>query len=140
MQTVSDFMTHDVRTIEATASIRQAAEVMARHGVGFLPVMHESVTAGVVTDRDIVVRGVATRLDLDKTSVAAIVSTESRPRQGAADDIVSGVATLLNDTPVERAARFMDERGIRRAAVHDHDFRLVGVISRSDIPARFGAT
>jgi CBS domain-containing protein len=139
MQVVGDFMTRNVCTVETTASIRQAAQLMAENNVGFLPVLHESVTAGVVTDRDIVVRAMAKDLDPDKTCVGAILSTESKPREGAADDITPGAATLLEDTPIDSAIRFMDERGIRRAAVHDHDYRLVGVISRADLPVRSGA-
>jgi CBS domain-containing protein len=135
MQIVSDFMSRDVATVESTASVRQAAQLMAKHDVGFLPVLHESVAAGVVTDRDIVVRAIAQNLDLDATSVGAILSTETKPRHEGADEITSGIGTLLEDTPIETAVRFMDERGIRRAAVHDRDFRLVGVISRADLPS-----
>jgi CBS domain-containing protein len=139
MPFVSEYMSRDVTTIESTASVRQAARLMAEKDIGFLPVLHESVAAGIVTDRDIVVRAVAGNLDLDQTCVAAILSTDSQPRHQGADEITSGVGTLLEDTPVESALQFMDERGIRRATVHDREFRLVGVISRADLPATANA-
>jgi CBS domain-containing protein len=140
MQRISELMTPDVWTIASTASIREAAKLMADRNVGFLPVIHESTSAGVVTDRDIVVRAIAENLDPDATCVGAILSTDRHPRHGGADDITAGIASLIEDTPVDVATQFMDERGIRRVAVHDRDFRLVGVVSRSDLPVSAEAT
>jgi CBS domain-containing protein len=44
------------------------------------------------------------------------------------------VASLPVDTPIDQAIHYMDERHFRRVAVHDRDYRLVGVLSRSDLP------
>ena len=134
MQTVSDFMTDHVWTVKTTSTIREAARIMADHDVGFLPVLHEETSAGVVTDRDILVRVVAQNLDPDTTYVGTILSTDTPPRQGGGTDMNAAIASLPIDTPIDQAVHYMDERHFRRVAVHDHDYRLVGVLSRSDLP------
>ncbi len=56
---VSDVMTRDVETIPPDASLQQAAQAMEAIGVGSLPVCDGRRLVGTLTDRDIVVRGVA---------------------------------------------------------------------------------
>lgn len=132
MQTIRDFMSETVWTIDSTAAVREAAQLMAKQNVGFLPVVHEGVTAGVITDRDIVVRVVAESGDPDQITVGAIVS--HRRGMSAAERINSGVATLPEDTSIDEAVRYMDENRIRRVTVHDAEYRTIGVVSRVDLP------
>lgn len=130
MQTVRDVMTETVWTIESTATAREAAHMMAEKDVGFLPVIHEGVSAGVITDRDIAVRVVAQNRDPDTTYVGAVLSSES-----PGEEMSAGVATLPDDTSIEDAVSYMDSRQVRRVTVHDKDYRIVGVVSRADLPA-----
>ncbi|MFG0332171.1 MAG: CBS domain-containing protein [Maioricimonas sp. JB049] len=134
MKLLRDVMTRSVYTIGSSQSVRQAAELMAEKDVGFLPVMHEGVSAGVLTDRDLVVRVMARGLDPDGTYVGSIVSTRQSTRESAADDANPGAATLADDTPVDQALRYMDERQLRRVTVHDRDYRITGIVSRADLP------
>jgi CBS domain-containing protein len=127
-------MTHTVWTTETTATVREAAELMAQHEVGFLPVIHEHVSAGVITDRDLVVRVIAEHLDPDTTYVGSIVSALSRTMDDPRQDPNAAVASLPEDTPIEEAVRYMDEKQVRRVTVHDKEYRIVGVLSRADLP------
>ncbi len=129
MQTIREFMTEDIWTIQSTATVREAAQLMAEKDVGFLPVTHEEVSAGVITDRDIVVRAIARNLDPDETTVGAILSAGT-PAEG----VTTGIATLPESTTIDEAVRQMDEKQIRRAAVIDADYRMIGVVSRADLP------
>ncbi len=54
---VAEIMARDVITIPADATLVEAAELLSKHNIGFLPVITADVLVGVVTDRDIVVRG-----------------------------------------------------------------------------------
>ena len=132
--TARDIMTTPLRTVQAQSTIADAARMLRDDNIGSLPVIDGEALVGMVTDRDIVVRAIAENMDPDATCVGAILSTDRHPRHGGADDITAGIASLIEDTPVDIAVQFMDERGIRRVAVHDRDFRLIGVVSRSDLP------
>jgi CBS domain-containing protein len=130
MQTVRDVMTETVWTIESTATAREAARLMAEKDVGFLPVIHEGVSAGVITDRDIAVRVVAQNRNPDTTYVGSVLSSES-----PTEEMSAGVATLPDTTSIEEAVSYMDERQVRRVTVHDKEYRIIGVVSRADLPA-----
>jgi len=134
MKLVRDVMTHTVWTIESTATAREAARLMAEKEVGFLPVIHERVSAGVITDRDIVVRVVAENADPDTTYVGSIVSAESQTGEDPSEHRNAGVATLTEDTPIDEAIQYMDDKQIRRVTVHDKEYRIIGVVSRADLP------
>src|SRR5207244_3514644 len=101
--------------------------------VGFLPVVHEGqVCIGVLTDRDIVLRVVARGDDPAKTAVAQVMSSSARGDE-VETELNARIASLPEDTPVEEAIQFMDERNIRRVAVVDSDYRIVGFVSRHDL-------
>lgn len=134
MQLVKDVMTHTVWTIEDTATVREAACLMAEKDVGFLPVIHERVSAGVITDRDIVLRVVAQAADPDTTYVGSIVSGESQTGGDPTEDINAGISTLAEDTPIDEAVRYMDDKQVRRVTIHDKECRIIGVVSRADLP------
>ena len=130
---LKDVMTPTVQTVPSTATVREAARIMADENVGFLPVIHEgTVCTGVVTDRDIVVRAVAAGSDPSSTIVAQVMTSSTRSPT-METDLNARIASLPEDTPVEEAVQFMDERNIRRVAVCDSEYRIVGVASRSDL-------
>lgn len=133
MSTLHDVMRDKVPTIESTATIREAAQAMARMGTDFLDVIHEGVSAGLVTKHDIVVRVVAEGADADETQVSAIVSFRNRRGDEPLEINNAGIATLSEDTPIDEALQFMDEKHVHRLIVHDHDFLTVGVVSRADL-------
>jgi CBS domain-containing protein len=130
---VKDVMTSEVEMIGIDATVREAAQTMAELDVGFLPVIYEGVGAGVVTDRDIVLHVVAAGLDPRTTRVGQILRT-GVPKPGEVDsEMTSPFETVQDDQDVSEALSVMDQRNIRRVVVHDNEYRIVGVLSRSDV-------
>lgn len=114
---VRNVMSSDVASIETRDTLQAAAAKMAEINVGSLPVLREGRLAGIVTDRDIVVRAVA---------------RGAAPGTAVADAMSDGVVTLSPDMSVDEAARLMSDKQIRRLYVVDED-RLVGVVSLGDL-------
>src|SRR6516162_5525306 len=71
---VSEIMTKDVVTVAADVTLVQAAELMRDYRTGFLSVVSSDKVVGVLTDRDIIVRGVCKGMNLDKGIVRNIMS------------------------------------------------------------------
>lgn len=116
---LKDIMTRSVEAIRQDATLREAADRMAALDVGFLPVCDGETPLGVVTDRDIVVRGVAAGRDPQGTRIADIMTLD--------------VETLPEETDVREAARLMKERQIRRVVVDDGQGHICGVVSLGDL-------
>ena len=87
---VMEVMSRKVATVDADANLGQAAAEMQDKNVGILPVLDGDSVAGVVTDRDLVVRGIAQHLDPESTKVRDVMST---------DPVI-----VHMDAPVEQAA------------------------------------
>ncbi len=116
---VSEIMTRDVETIPPEASLQQAAAAMEALGVGSLPVCDGKRLVGAITDRDIVVRGVA----------AGISPMDGLVSDCMTEDIVYAFCDEEADEVLER----MKTLQIRRLAVLDRDKTLAGIISLGDI-------
>lgn len=115
---VSDIMTPDPETCSPGDTIRSVATKMAEGDFGSVPVVDGDRLVGVVTDRDIVVRGVAEGLGHD-TEVEQVMTADP--------------VCVSPDTDTEEAAEIMQEEQIRRLYVTDDDDRLVGVVALADI-------
>lgn len=116
-QTVAECMTPSPTTIEATRSVRDAAELMASGDVGAVVVVENSEVTGIVTDRDLVVRVLATG--------------------GAPEDVVRQVVsgtlvTVKPDDSAEHAAQVMRENAVRRVPVMQAG-ELVGIVALGDL-------
>ena len=114
-----EIMTRNVEAISADATLVEAADRMARLDIGFLPVIDSERVVGAVTDRDLVVRGLAEILDPKTTKVEEVMTRDLK--------------TLSVDEDVEQAAKLMEEQQIRRLVVTDDDGGCVGVISLGDL-------
>jgi len=121
---VSEIMTTDFEMIDSTCSLIEAAEKMKSLNVGFLPVKEGTRLAGLLTDRDIVVRGLAEGRDPGATQVKDILSSE--------------VVYCYDDDSVEDAARLMEDNQIRRLIVVNHNQTPVGIVSIGDIAVKSG--
>ena len=122
MTRVADVMTRGVRTMGPADSVVDAAKAMDELNVGVIPVCDGEQLLGVVTDRDIVVRGVAQGADLGNIRLA---------------DVMSGhVRCAREDDDVDRVLGEMAEAQIRRMPVVDGQQRLVGIVSLGDIAAK----
>jgi CBS domain-containing protein len=116
-----DIMTTDVVALSADASLQSAGAAMRDNDVGSVVVTQNAAAAGIVTDRDIVLRAVAEGRDAAATPLSAVCT----------DKVVS----VGPDEPVEVAVQLMREHAVRRVVVVDGD-RPVGVISMGDLARR----
>jgi CBS domain-containing protein len=116
---VSDVMTRDVETIPPDASLQQAAQAMEAIGVGSLPVCEGRRLVGTLTDRDIVVRGVAT----GRSPIEMLV------RECMTEDI----SYAFEDEDAEEVLARMKALQVRRLAVLDKEKNLIGIVALGDI-------
>lgn len=118
MTQVREMMTPDVRIAQQDQTIAEAAKIMADADIGCLPVNDGDRLVGMITDRDIVVRGLALGLDA-KTPVRELMSRD--------------IKYCYADEDVSKVAQNMAELGVRRLPVIDRDKRLVGMMSMSNV-------
>jgi CBS domain-containing protein len=122
MTTVADVMTRGVRTMAPSDTVVQAARAMDELNVGVIPVCDGQKLVGMVTDRDIVVRGVAQEGDPRRLKLADVMSTNVR--------------CAREDEDVEEVLGEMADTQIRRMPVVDGQQQLVGIISLGDIAVK----
>lgn len=115
---VSEVMTRDVRLIEPTQTIRDAAKLMAELDAGIMPVREGDRLVGMITDRDIAVRAVAQGRGPD-TAVREVMTDE--------------VLYCFEDDDTAAVERNMADIQVRRLPVLTRDKRLVGIISLGDL-------
>ena len=116
-QLVRDLMTTDPVALPADTPVRQAAQAMREQDIGDVLVTDDGQLRGIVTDRDIVVRGVADWDDLSACSLGDVCSDQ--------------LLTAAPDEELDAAITRMREAAVRRIPVVDHD-RAVGVLSIGD--------
>jgi CBS domain-containing protein len=117
-QTVREVMTAKPLALQEGTTLAEAARAMRDHDVGDVIVLRDDQVAGIVTDRDIVVRGVAESMHPDEAVLAQIASKE--------------LVTLSPDAAVDEAAELMRSRAIRRLPVVE-DGRPAGIVSLGDL-------
>jgi len=119
MTTARDIMTPGVECVSVDETLVDAARRLRDLDVGALPICgSDDRLAGMLTDRDIVVRAVAEGRDPASVKVGDLA--EGKP------------VTIGADDSVEEALRTMTEHGVRRLPVIDgHD--LIGMVSQADI-------
>lgn len=122
MTTVAEVMTRGVRTMRPEDSVVDAARCMDELNVGVIPVCEGERLVGIVTDRDIVVRGVAQQGQVQDLKLADVMS--------------ANVRCAREDDDVDRVLGEMAEAQIRRLAVVDDQQRLVGIVTLGDIAAK----
>ena len=118
MTTVADVMTPGVETTTSSEALRDVARTMREGDFGSMPVVDDGRLVGILTDRDIVVRGVAEGLD---PTVARVGDVASRTPVAVAPD-----------QDLDEAMELMAEHRVRRLPVLDGG-RLVGVVSQADV-------
>jgi CBS domain-containing protein len=120
MKKAREIMTPGAEFISAEETVQKAAKLMAEKDLGALPICNQDRRLqGMITDRDLALRVVATGKDPAKTKVGEVVDTKE-------------VVTIGADDSVEEALRTMKQHKVRRLPVIDgHD--LVGMVSQGDI-------
>jgi CBS domain-containing protein len=133
---LKEIMSPRVQTIDVDATVREAAQMMARSNVGFLPVLKENIAVGVVTDRDITVRAVAGQHDPQTTRVAEIM-TVGVPKPEHVGSVTQGIDSLPEDADAAEALELMQQDHVHRILVHNGDYELAGVVSLTDLEKRY---
>lgn len=121
-QMVKDVMSPQVVYLPAETTLDEAARAMREKDIGDVVVTEGASLAGVVTDRDIVVRAIADGRDPVSTTVGDVASRD--------------LVMIQQDASPNQAAQLMRERAVRRLLVCDNDRRLVGVVSLGDLAVR----
>jgi CBS domain-containing protein len=117
-QPIREVMTPDPRTVEPDATVTEAARVMSQDDIGAVLVTEQGRVSGILTDRDIVVRGVAEGRDPEATRVSEVCTSDP--------------VTLTVDQSVEDAIRLVREQDVRRIPVVQ-DGRPAGIVSIGDL-------
>ncbi|MEO3749365.1 CBS domain-containing protein [Streptomyces sp. B6B3] len=117
-RTVEEIMTRQPATVGQRDSVAQAARLMKDNDTGDVAVVEDGHVVGIITDRDITVRVVAT----------------DRPTSTTVADVASKgeVATISPRATLTQAASVMRDKAVRRLPVVE-DGRLLGMISLGDL-------
>jgi CBS domain-containing protein len=125
MTTIQQIMTRGVELIQRDDTIQHAAQRMRALDVGSLPVADGKALAGMVTDRDITVRGVASGMIPQEALVSDVMTEEVRWCQET-------------DT-VEQVLAQMGDAQVRRLAVLNEAREVVGIVALGDLATRQSA-
>lgn len=118
-RTVRDVMTPDPRCVNERDSIRDVARIMKAADTGVVPVLNGKKVVGLITDRDIVVRGLAEERDVSALTARQLMTTTVR--------------SVREDTPVHEVLELMSSFEVRRVPVVNASDELVGIVSIGDI-------
>jgi len=115
---VKDIMSRDIVSLNSEDSIERAAQLMNQFDVGSIPVCNQEKLVGIVTDRDITLKSVATGANTNQQKIKDIMT--SNPVTGSPD------------MDIHDAAKIMSEQQIRRLPIIQNN-NLVGIVSLGDI-------
>jgi CBS domain-containing protein len=119
---IRDVMVRDVVTIDASATVVEAAQRMVEANVGILPVIEDGELRGVLTDRDLVIRALAREAD---------------PRSTRAGDCATAeVFAARPEWNVDQALEMMSRHQVGRLPVIDDDERPIGIVTLSSLALR----
>ena len=121
---VSEVMTRNVHTIQPDQRVQEAASFMLSADAGSIPVTEGDRLIGMITDRDIAVRGVA---------------KGHGPDTPVRDLMTNDIICARIDDDCDEVASKMSDAQVRRLPVIDQDERLCGIVSLGDL-AREGAS
>jgi len=115
---VSDVMTKDPVTLPSGAKVEEAARLMREHNIGAILVVDDGLLSGILTDRDIVTRAIATGGSITDLTIAEIATR--------------GPVCARSDQHAFDAVTKMREHAVSRLPVVDHG-RVLGVLSIGDL-------
>src|SRR6187397_205028 len=117
-----DVMTRPPQFVSPTTPIGVAASMMRAKDIGMLLVAENEKLVGTVTDRDIVIRGIAEGLDPKSTKTKEVMTKDAM--------------YCFDDQNTEDAARIMETKQIRPPAILERDRNLEGVVTLGDLAVR----
>ncbi len=113
---VKDIMTRNVRALDSTSTIVEAAKAMAKWKIGALIITEGESPVGIITEGDI------------SRCVAKSIDTKTRLRDLGKKNLV----TVTPDERLEDAAKAMADAGVKKLPVIE-DGKLVGIVTQTDI-------
>jgi CBS domain-containing protein len=124
MSTCREVMTREPACCQPTDTLVRVAETMKSEDVGAIPIVEGSSRqlVGMVTDRDIVVKALATGRSPEQTTVREVMTTD--------------LVTCREDEEISSAVSRMAERQVRRIPVVDRGGSLTGIIAQADVATR----
>jgi CBS domain-containing protein len=116
---LKEIMAQNVETVLPDATLQETAEKMKRRNIGVFPVVDGKKPIGVITDRDITLRAVASGSDVTKTKVREVMTRE--------------LYFAYEDQTINEACELMEKNKVRRLIVLNREAALAGVLSLNDI-------
>jgi CBS domain-containing protein len=116
---IRDMMTTNPTSIDASTTVKEAAESMRDEDIGMIPVLEDGRLVGTLTDRDIAIRVVAEDLDPETTRAIDIASTH--------------LVTVDPSQDLDEALELMAEHQVRRLPALDEEGHLVGIVAQADV-------
>ena len=116
---LKDITTAAVQTLAPATTLADAAITMRDRDLGWMPVEEGGKVIGIITDRDIVIRGIANGMQ-PKTNTVREVMTKN-------------VLSCNIGDSIDVAANLMQREQVRRLVVLDNDGKLAGVVSLADL-------
>ncbi|MFA6865960.1 MAG: CBS domain-containing protein [Clostridia bacterium] len=117
---ITKIMSDDVITVEPINDLATVAQLMKKHNIGFMPIVFDGQLLGVVTDRDLAIRGYGNKRDAG-TKITEIMTSDC--------------ITVNNSTSVDEVSEIMAKNNIRRVCITDNG-HLVGVCALGDLAVR----
>ena len=117
-----DIMAKDPRCVTPRTSIQEAARLMKTEDIGALPVVESDSSrkvVGIITDRDITIRAVATGRDIGSVTVSEVMS--------------KGATTAKAGDNIDDVMKVMGREQVRRIPIVDERGSLVGVVAQADV-------
>ncbi|MHB8127421.1 MAG: CBS domain-containing protein [Mobilitalea sp.] len=114
---VKEIMSRDIAHLKSDDSVERAAQLMKQYNCGSIPVCTQDKLIGIVTDRDIALRSVASGQD---------------PHQKVGDVMTGNVVFGSPEMDVNDAAKLMADRQIRRLPIVENN-SLIGIVALGDI-------
>lgn len=124
---ISDLCTERAVTVGEDASLQAVANLMKDHHIGSVVVTGDDGAGrpvGIITDRDIVIRGIADKLNLERTKARELMSSD--------------LVTVEREQGLYETLRVMKQRGVRRVLVVDRQGALCGIASADDLVQMLG--
>jgi CBS domain-containing protein len=115
--TIREVMSENPTSVEASATIQEAAQLMDKEDIGNVLVVENGEVQGIVTDRDIVVR---------------VLAQGNGPDASVREACTTDLETLGPDDSIEDAIKKMEQGDIRRLPVVE-DGKPVGIVSLGDL-------
>lgn len=115
---IEEWMSKPVRSVKKSLSVEDAIKIMDEHNIGVLPVADKDRPIGVITERDILRRVVAKKLDMKNKTVEDIMTKNP--------------VTIEHDASILEATRLMSENNFRRLLVVKNG-KLIGVVTAKDV-------